>query len=195
MEIEIKRTSEIGNAARERIAALFVAGFYDTALIHFSKDREKLQDTFAPMLALDSFYVAVVEGEIAGMAAYIAPTGSAFNLDRKFLRRQFGWLRGMVCHYAFKNQAGLFKLGADENTAIVFCLATAPEFTGQGVGTALMRRILELPGWEHFVLDVADTNVAAIGLYEKLGFCETGRRKAPKGSGADQLIFMRYDRN
>jgi ribosomal protein S18 acetylase RimI-like enzyme len=193
--IEIKQASEIGDAARERIAELFVAGFYDTALRHFSKDRVKLRDTFAPMLALEAFYVAVAEGEIAGMAACIAPTGSAFNLDRKFLRRQFGWLRGLVCHYAFKNQAGLFKLGADEKTAIVFCVATAPEFAGRGVGTALMRRILDLPSWEHFVLDVADTNAAAIGLYEKLGFRETGRRKAPKGSGANQLIFMRYDRN
>ncbi len=191
MEIKIKKASELGDAARNKIAELFVEGFYDTTLKYFSKDKVKLRNAFSPLLVLDLFYVAVVEDKIVGMAAHVGSTELALNLDKKILQKYLGLIRGLFFYFTFKSHAKHFKIGAEERTAIIDCLATDPKFTGCGVATTLMKYILGLPEWEHFVLDVVDTNEAAIGLYLKLGFHETGRRKAPQGSGFNYIIYMK----
>jgi ribosomal protein S18 acetylase RimI-like enzyme len=70
-------------------------------------------------------------------------------------------------------------------------VATSPDFRRQGAGFALLSYIMEETPYETYVLEVADTNTNAIGLYEKLGFREMKRIKAPRGSGVNFFIYMR----
>jgi ribosomal protein S18 acetylase RimI-like enzyme len=65
--------------------------------------------------------------------------------------------------------------------ATVFGMAVAPEAMGQGVGKALVMRIIELAaadGLRQLVLTVSEGNVAAERLYRSCGFEQWGLEPA-----------------
>lgn len=80
--------------------------------------------------------------------------------------------------------------------AEVLTIATRPTERGQGVARTLMMQGLDLAGdmgVETMFLEVATDNAPAIGLYQALGFCETGRRKGyyagSDGTSVDALVM------
>jgi ribosomal-protein-alanine N-acetyltransferase len=59
-------------------------------------------------------------------------------------------------------------------------IATVPEFRGMGVGKALTLALIESAretGASVVMLEVRESNAAAIALYEKAGFTLVGKRK------------------
>ncbi|MDN5790196.1 MAG: GNAT family N-acetyltransferase [Micrococcales bacterium] len=63
------------------------------------------------------------------------------------------------------------------HTATLFAMYVAPRARGAGVGKALVRAVLDEArrrGKDRVVLEVADVNTAAMGLYERSGFVRTG---------------------
>ena len=72
------------------------------------------------------------------------------------------------------------------------------KFWGMGIGTVLMREILtgaKTAGYEQAELEVVSENAPAIGLYQKIGFKETGMipraLKYKDGSYADFLFMVK----
>ncbi|MCI5044500.1 MAG: ribosomal protein S18-alanine N-acetyltransferase [Aquisalinus sp.] len=59
----------------------------------------------------------------------------------------------------------------------------------KGYGDQLLRSIFKLPV-NHFFLEVAADNQAAIEMYKSAGFYETGRRRAYYKAGTDAIIMM-----
>jgi len=78
--MEIKRAIEFDESIRDKISELYVNGFYDVALKHFSKDKSKLIEAFAPMFLIEYFYVAVIDNEIAGITACLGKGNICLNL-------------------------------------------------------------------------------------------------------------------
>lgn len=79
--------------------------------------------------------------------------------------------------------------------AELLMITIAPEYQGQGLGKLLLTHTmkqLQNKGASCMFLEVRESNESAIGLYESLGFCETGRRSgyypAKKGR-EDALIY------
>jgi ribosomal-protein-alanine N-acetyltransferase len=75
-------------------------------------------------------------------------------------------------------------------------LAVAPAYRRQGVGTALVRSALDTVrhlGARAVILEVRDTNDAAIMLYQKLGFEQLAARQNYYGPGQHALILKLYD--
>ena len=77
-------------------------------------------------------------------------------------------------------------------------IALVKEFWGLGIGTAMMRYMIELVekmGYEQIELGVIDGNERAKALYEKAGFVETGRyknaMKYDDGTYRDEIIMWR----
>ena len=71
-------------------------------------------------------------------------------------------------------------------------IVVAPEARGQGVGTRLMEELLTRAqeANSHAVfLEVRESNTAAISLYRKLGFQQTGRRKSYYSNPAEDAIL------
>ena len=65
------------------------------------------------------------------------------------------------------------------HVAEVYAVYVSPTYRGEGIGAALMRRLLEelkaLPQIEKVKLGVTDSNEAAVSLYLRLGFEIVGR--------------------
>ena len=77
-------------------------------------------------------------------------------------------------------------------------VAVDPELRGEGIGTAMLERLIEEVGEgnrEHpprFTLEVRMSNAGAIRLYERFGFRAAGmRRRYYQDNGEDALIMWR----
>ena len=90
-----------------------------------------------------------------------------------FVARKAGKIVGMAHYTAFEKER------MSHRGTIGICIRKSA--CGQGIGTALMKHLLEFAKdtvkSEVASLEVRCDNVAAIGLYEKLGFEKVGRFK------------------
>ncbi|MGW9417124.1 GNAT family N-acetyltransferase [Cellulosimicrobium funkei] len=173
--IEIRRADELGESSRRRITEVLVRGFADD-FAYFSKDPRMLADAFAHMLVLERFYVAVVDGEPSAVASVTEAAQECFAPEKRPFQDALGRVHGAISYRIVRSQFLGGYDGARDGLAEIGFVTTAPEHQGQGVGTALVRRLLELPYDELVLRDIKDTNAPALGLYRKLGFTETGRR-------------------
>jgi len=81
------------------------------------------------------------------------------------------------------------------NHTVSFGITILKEFSGQGIGSLLMKRVIEwaeLNNIEKIDLEVFSDNTPGISLYKKFGFIEEGRkRKAIKTEdGYRDMILM-----
>jgi len=195
MKIEVARADELGEGYRYRIAEVLTQGFAED-FVFFSKDPGVLADAFAPMLILERFHVALVDGEPAAVAVVTEGEQECFEPDRRELQRVLGPIHGVISYLIIRSQfMGAYDGARTGLTEIAF-VTTAPQHQGKGVATALMRRLLELPSDEFVLRDIKDTNTSALGLYAKLGFTETQRRriKFAKRAGFSAYVFMGLNR-
>lgn len=195
MKIEVGRADKFGEEYRHQIAVVLTQGFAED-FAFFSKNADVLADAFAPMLILERFHIALVDGEPAAIAVVTEGEQECFKPDRHELQRVLGPLHGMISYRIIRSQfMGAYDGARDGLTEIAF-VTTAPQHQGKGVATALMRRLLELPSNEFVLRDIKDTNTPALGLYAKLGFTETRRRriKFAKRAGFSAYVSMGLNR-
>lgn len=74
----------------------------------------------------------------------------------------------------------------------------APTWQGRGFGRQLMGHLIDtarVHSTDFLFLEVRPSNVAALGLYRRLGFDEVGRRRNyyPADQGNEDAIVMRLD--
>jgi ribosomal-protein-alanine N-acetyltransferase len=86
-------------------------------------------------------------------------------------------------------------LSAAAGEAHVLNVCVAPAQHGQGHGTRLMKRLIDLARWhraERIFLEVRPSNVHAIRLYDRLGFNEIGKRPNyyPAKRGREDAVVM-----
>lgn len=71
-------------------------------------------------------------------------------------------------------------------------VAVDPSVRGTGVGRLLVQRVLDdcrAENGSYVSLEVRESNQAAITLYKKMGFVETGKRKRYYENGEDALMM------
>mgnify|MGYP000887923011 CR=1 FL=1 len=92
--------------------------------------------------------------------------------------------RGMAC--------GFIQAQAAADEAEILTLCVLPELRRHGIAMLLLGGLvtdLKIRGMKTLFLEVADSNIAARGLYAQAGFRETGRRKAYYASGDDAITM------
>lgn len=173
--IEVKRADELEAGLRESLTAVLVNGFAED-FSYFSKDPSVLARAFGHMLIPERFYVALLGGRPAAVACLTEADQECFAPQRKEFQRVLGVWHGLVSLAIVRSQFLGAYHGARPGLAEIGFVTTAPEYQGQGVATALMRHLLQLPYDEFVLRDIKDTNTAALSLYRKLGFCESSTR-------------------
>lgn len=180
---------------RPGLSELFADGFKEW-LGFFSKDPKKLAAAFAHMFVLDQFYVALHKGQVIGMAACTNGTSLSIKLDKQELRKHLGWYKGTIASVFLKKEFEAPFVNPLPGVGSIEFVGTVSEFRGQGVATQLIRHILEHTSYKVYLIEeVADTNMAAIKLYNKLGFEEYKRREIPshraKKIGVNHIVSLR----
>lgn len=195
--MEIVRASELGEGVREELSRLFSEGFGHW-LRFFSTDTAVLSRTFQHMFLLEQFYVALIDGHIAGMAACTDGKTAPVRLDKAALKKHLGLFKGTIAARVLKPYMEKlpYPFPLDEGTATIEDVCTSAPYRRQGVAGAIIRHIIDNTAYTSYVLSVADTNKGAVRLYESLGFRELRRvkDKHPRQSGIRDHIIMGYDK-
>ena len=183
--LRIARADRVQDVSvRMGMARIFGEGFTQW-LGFFSKDSEKIARAFAHSFVLDQFYVALIDGEVAGMAACTDSKSLSMRLDRGELRRHFGWYRGVIAGIALKKEFEAPFLNQPLNAGSIEFVGTASRYLWQGVASQLLRYVIENTSFKEFLIEeVADTNLPAVNLYRKLGFAEYKSKPLPAKQAA-----------
>lgn len=192
----IVKADETDLDARTQMSEIFAEGFTQW-LGFFSKDKKVIAKTFAHMFILDQFFVAVANGKIAGVTACTDGTKKSVRLNNKELRRHLGFFKGSMAAIFLKKEFEAPYENFPPNTGSIEFVGTAPKFRGQGVASQLIKHIIDNTPYNDYVIDeVADTNIPAMRLYEKLGFEEYRRKSMPekmaRRNGINNLLSLKY---
>ncbi|HLS62466.1 MAG TPA: GNAT family N-acetyltransferase [Ruania sp.] len=195
MSIEVVRAEALGDRGRRAAAALLARGFAeDFAAI--TSDRDRLAAAFEPIILPEHIYLALRDGQPAGIATLTGADQEVFVPRWAPLRHRLGVLRGTVLHVVVR----IWFMGGDPDgvpgQAEIGSVATDPEHRGHGVATALIRHLLEVSDHRvHVLRDIKDTNEAALRVYRRLGFVEYTRRKArfSRRAGFSAYVSMRRE--
>lgn len=194
--VVVERGDELGEGYRRRVTEVYVRSFAED-FVAFSRDAGKLADAFEHMLLLERFYVALVDGEPAGLASLTEGDQTLFAPRWREIRRHLGLVRGLLGYLVIRRWFMRPSADARPGRAEIGFVATEPASQGRGVATAVLRHLLALPGYREYVLeDIKDTNAPALGLYAKLGFTVYKRRtvRFARRVGFTELVSMRLVR-
>jgi ribosomal protein S18 acetylase RimI-like enzyme len=192
----IVKANKIDIDVRRQMAEIFAEGFTQW-LVFFSKDKNIIARAFAHMFVLDQFYVAIADGEIAGVTACTDGKTLSVRLNKKELRRHLGFFKGSMAGIFLKKEFEAPYENFPPNTGSVEFVGTAHEFRGQGVASQIIRHIFENTTYNNYVIEeVADTNTPAMNLYKKMGFEEYKRKAVPqrvaKKIGINHFLALKY---
>ena len=126
--------------------------------------------------------------------------------ERIWIKNQIKKIKKKDCVYILAEQQGKIigtasveRVRNAQSHAGVFGIVILEKFTGKGLGTMLMNKIIQLAKKELKVeiikLGVFGNNKRAQNLYTKLGFKETGRIKngiKVKGRYQDEITMVKY---
>lgn len=193
--MNIIRACKAERNIRNEMSTIFVDGFYQW-LYYFSKDKAKLYKTFAHMFNTEVFYTAVVDDNIAAIAACTTNNIPSVRLKYSEFRKNLGLFMGSIAYIILKKEfeKKQYPFQISENMGAIEFVATSVNYRGQGAATELLKSIMGSTSYYEYVLEVADTNTNAIKLYEKLGFAEFMRipQKHSKKSSVNNLVYMKY---
>lgn len=97
----VKRGDELGEEYRRRITEVYVRSFADD-FVAFSSDTGTLADAFEHMLLLEQFYIALLDGEPAGLASLTEGDQTLFAPHWHELRRHLGLVRGLLAYVVIR---------------------------------------------------------------------------------------------
>lgn len=194
---EIVRADTLKKDPREQMSVIFADGFTQW-LEFFSKDKNKIAKAFAHMFVLDQFYVAVAGDEIAGIASCTDCKTLAVRLNANALRKHLGLIKGTIARFVLKKEFEQLRDHPPVDTGSIGFVGTHSKYQGQGVASQIIRHILENTHYHTYMIEeVADTNLAAMNLYQKLGFQEYKRTpvspKLAKKIGINSFIALKYE--
>ncbi len=189
--IHIRNAKEID---RNSVALCIAEGFEKDFSI-LCKDNQKVANAIATGLKIDRFYIAEVNGDIAGVMAISDCNGRAAGVNKKSLKKHFGLFKGFIGALVLKEEFE-GQLEYPITTGYIEFVAVRKKYRKQGIATTMLKESMLLTNYQDFVLDVTDINNNAIRCYTNIGFKEFERvpEKHGKQKGFSEKIFMRYYR-
>lgn len=189
MEPVIIQKLDNDNATLFKAASIFVDAYYED-LKDISENKESLVEIFRNSLQPTHFYGAYVGNDLIGIFALSNENERAIRLDKKTIVKEVGAIKGLIVYKIMKNELES-PIKMNKPGVYIEAVATDPAAQGRGVATQMMKYVIT--NNKHSELDVVDTNVNALHVYEKLGFKVYKEVKIKKKTGYSKKIFMEYD--
>jgi ribosomal protein S18 acetylase RimI-like enzyme len=195
MNVAIKSNCDNSPQLQRQITEI-IADAYWEQISRLCDDRNKMIAAMLGAYNAEYFHVAFDGDTAVGVAACCPPGTRAAKVNAEQMRRALGDKLGNIACEIMKTEFDTpHDFGPD--SAYIEFVATAPSAQGRGVASALTKHIIENALYRRLVLEVADTNAAAIKLYRKFGFTEFKRitEQNREEIGLDYRIYMEYVRN
>jgi len=199
--MQIKKASEFGEDIRPKISELFVEAFNnELKMFSAGSDDNALINACSHMFSLEHFYLAMIDGEIAGLIACLDRNSVSINPKRKIFVKNLGFFKGfltnfMIKRYYRKTPPKKYPVEMGEKTGAIEFVATNAKFRGMGVATKMLNYAHAMPEYSDYILEVTDINANAIALYEKMGYKEVFRKKINvQKSGMNYLLYLKYSK-
>lgn len=180
---------------RPDVSRIFVAGFYKW-LKFFSKDRDRLTRAFTHVFNQNVFYAAVEDDAVLGIAACTDGHTPSVKLNQHELRHHLGFVMGTIAYRVLKKEfeEKPYPFKIEKGMGTIEFVATANKYRGRGVATTLIKELHQQTPFNTYVLEVADNNLPAVKLYEKLGYKVFKKVAEPhsKQSGFDFYLYMKF---
>lgn len=193
--MDIVSGNEISTADKIVISRIFASSFYQW-FEYFSKDIDELALAFENSFVLDKFYFIKEINVICGMTACNDGNSSSIKLVKKDLIENLGFVKGNIANIVLKKELEkhTYPFEITKNTMFIEYVAVDSNFRNKGVASKLISHIITNTNCNEFILEVADTNVAAVNLYKKIGFVEflSIPHKHSKQSGINNMLYMKY---
>ncbi|MDR2493069.1 MAG: GNAT family N-acetyltransferase [Coriobacteriales bacterium] len=191
--MEYLKAAHLASDPRPAMGRIVAEGFYQW-LNYFSKDKERLARAMEHCFNLDVFYVAVADGDITAIAACTDGTARSVHFERRPLQQHLGMASGLIAHRMLRKhlEEHDYPFEPKPNTGSIEFVATALPHRGHGHASKLIEHIFSSTSHDQYVLEVADTNITAVKLYEKLGF-EVFKQvdsPSPRQSGFNAYLYM-----
>ena len=189
--VHIRKASETD---RDAVAMCIAEGFEKDFSI-LCIDNQKVEDAIANGLNMEKFYVADVDGNVAGVLAISDCNGRAAKVEKVSLRKQLGLFKGVIGAFVLKEEFEK-QLEYPVTNGYIEFVAVRKKYRKQGIASTMLRESMLLTNYQDFVLDVTDINEKAIRCYSSIGFEEFKRipEKHGKQKGFNEKIYMRYCR-
>ena len=189
--VHIRKASETD---RDAVAMCIAEGFEKDFSV-LCKDNQKVADAIANGLNIEKFYVADVDGNVAGVLAISDCNGRAAKVEKVSLKKQLGLFKGIIGAFVLKEEFEK-QLEYPVTTGYIEFVAVRKKYRKQGIASTMLRESMLLTNYQNFVLDVTDINEKAIRCYSSIGFEEFKRipEKHGKQKGFNEKIYMRYCR-
>lgn len=175
--------------------ALCIAEGFEKDFSVLCKDNQKVADAIATGLDIERFYVADINGNIAGVIAISDCNGRAARVNNKSLIKHLGFFKGTIGALVLKEEFE-GQLDYPNTTGYIEFVAVRKNYRKQGIATTMLKESMLLTNYQDFVLDVTDINHNAIKCYTNIGFEEFKRipEKHGKQKGFNEKIYMQYRR-
>lgn len=188
--IHIRSLQEEENQRRE-LTKIFIESYYPSLQV-ISRDTEILEKIFEQFFILKHFYGAFIDGTLAGIYALSNKHERSIKIHKAALVQQLGLVKGSLFYSILRKEFETPVILQEEGLYIE-AVATRKSQRGKGIATAMMQHAKQ--NNRYLELEVADTNKAAIKLYEKLGF-RLFRTKPVnwllKQAGLHTRLYMNY---
>ena len=152
----------------------------------FSDDPEALFSYDKTLVAKDE------DGNIAGIIIYRGDKCTPWDTDK--MRERFLSVDGTLPdEFERANERYMKKVTAPElpeDAAEIEFVGVREEYRGQGIGSKLMRQVLDNPAISETHLDVLDSHAGARSLYDKLGFQPDGDKFPNYPDGREGVQHM-----
>jgi ribosomal protein S18 acetylase RimI-like enzyme len=160
------------DALRDEAAKLYDAAFSSKlglAIPDRAKRLQVLAQAFHPQHAI----VAMLDGQLVGVAGFKSGKGSLTSgMTFEHLNNHLGTPGALRAMLVFL----LYNRGLAHSQVLVHGIAVSPTMRGKGVGALLLHELQHFTqqnGYRRLRLYVADTNITARRLYERMGFIAT----------------------
>lgn len=168
-EFSLLPLSRLPSAARQQAAALYWGAFKGKLGRLLGPETRALRLINGVMQVDHGIAAIAPSGEIIGIAGFRSALGTFVPLSPSAIRVVYGRF-GAIWRLAALQMISEIE---DSERFLIEGLAVAPAWQGRGIGTLLIAALAEearARGYEALRLDVADQNIRARLLYERLGF-------------------------